>query len=204
MILTRIERFPTAIPIWIHRWLRNKAQSLRGHRRCALLFCEVICPISRSQGTKNRRLGSNLSVSRWQLQFEFTNSFEKTRIASRSMEEVLYCFSGSHGLTSWFESDSIKITRAVAAIKSLKFALLRIKCSSAQRMSPSPWTQWIKEITLVDHGNSSQIAKAIRSISVRHRSDTKVSDRCLIDVDTRVFAIWETVSLEKCTHCTAN
>ena len=27
-------------------------------------------------------------------------------------------------------------------------------------------------------------------LSVRHRSDTKVSDRCLIDVDPGIFAIW--------------
>ena len=35
-----------------------------------------------------------------------------------------------------------------------------------------------------------QIAKALGSMSVRCRSDMKVSDRCLIFVDPRVFAIW--------------
>ena len=36
----------------------------------------------------------------------------------------------------------------------------------------------------------SQIAKNIGSMSIRYRSDAKVSDRCLIDVDPTVFAIW--------------
>ena len=36
-----------------------------------------------------------------------------------------------------------------------------------------------------------QIAKIFESISVRHRSDKKVLDQCLIDVDLRVFDIWE-------------
>ena len=34
-----------------------------------------------------------------------------------------------------------------------------------------------------------QIAKALGLTSIRHRSDTKVSDRCLIDAALRVFAI---------------
>ena len=36
----------------------------------------------------------------------------------------------------------------------------------------------------------SQIAKSLGSISTGHRPDAKVSDRCLIDIDLRVFAIW--------------
>ena len=35
-----------------------------------------------------------------------------------------------------------------------------------------------------------QIAKIMWSISIRHRSDSNVSDRCLIDVDRRIVAIW--------------
>ena len=34
------------------------------------------------------------------------------------------------------------------------------------------------------------IAKTLGSISIRHRSDVKVSDRYLIDVNLRVFAMW--------------
>ena len=36
----------------------------------------------------------------------------------------------------------------------------------------------------------SQLTKTFGSMSIRHRSDTKVSDRCLIDVDPKIFAIW--------------
>ena len=37
-ILTRIERFWTVILVWIHWWLQNDAQSLKQHKRGALLF----------------------------------------------------------------------------------------------------------------------------------------------------------------------
>ena len=38
--------------------------------------------------------------------------------------------------------------------------------------------------------NESPIAKTIGSISIRHRSDAKVSEPCLIDVDPMVFVIY--------------
>ena len=76
-ILTQIRRFRSVTAVWIHQWLRKAAQSLKWHRRGALLFLKVIRQISRSHGLKNRRFESNLS----------------------------------------------KITRPVAAIKSLRFAL---------------------------------------------------------------------------------
>ena len=46
-ILTQIGRFWTVIPVWIHRWLRNDAQSLKLHRRFAPLFFKIICQIVR-------------------------------------------------------------------------------------------------------------------------------------------------------------
>ena len=51
-ILTRIERFWTVTPVWIHQWLWNDAQSLTWYRRIVLLFFKVIHQISRSQGQK--------------------------------------------------------------------------------------------------------------------------------------------------------
>ena len=42
-------------------------------------------------------------------------------------------------------------------------------------------------------GGCTYIAKTLRLTSIRHRSDTKVSDRCLMDVYPRVFAIWDVV-----------
>ena len=77
-ILTRIGRFRTVTPVWIHRWLWNDAQSLILYKRGVLLFFKVIHQISRSHRLKN-----------W-----------------------------------WFESNLSKITRLVAAIKSLRFTLL--------------------------------------------------------------------------------
>ena len=51
-ILTQIGRFRTVTPVWIHQWLRNDTQSLKWHRRGALLFLKVIRQISRSHGAK--------------------------------------------------------------------------------------------------------------------------------------------------------
>ena len=46
--------------------------------------------------------------------------------------------------------------------------------------------------------STTQIAKTIGTMSIRHRSDTTVSDRCVIDVDPMVFAIWA-VDMNLCT-----
>ena len=42
--------------------------------------------------------------------------------------------------------------------------------------------------------NVTQLVNTLRLISIRHHSDTKVLDKCLIDVDLRVLAIWEVCS----------
>ena len=94
-ILTQIGHFRTVTPVWIHQWLWNDAQSLKQHRRGALLFSKVIHQISRSHGTKYRQCGPELSVSGLQLQFEFTDGFEMMYKAWSSIGEVLCCFSGS-------------------------------------------------------------------------------------------------------------
>ena len=61
--LTQIGCFWTVTPGWIHQWVRNAAQSLKYHRRDALLFVKVIHLISRSHGSKNRRIWPKLGVS---------------------------------------------------------------------------------------------------------------------------------------------
>ena len=58
-VLTQLWRFRTLTPVWIHPLLWNDAQSLMEHRRCALLFFKVICQISRSYRTRNRRFCPN-------------------------------------------------------------------------------------------------------------------------------------------------
>ena len=136
-ILTKIGRFRTVTPVWIHWWLWNDTQSLKQHRRGALLFFDVICQISRSHGSKNCRFSPKLRVSGLLFQFEFTDGFEMMHKAWCSIEEVPFCFPwpsikflGHKGQKNrWFGSNLSKITRPVAAIKSLRFALFKTKQS---------------------------------------------------------------------------
>ena len=60
-VMTPFSRFRTVTPFWIHilRW--NYAYSLMLLRRGALLFFKVIRQISRSHGSKNRRIWPNLA-----------------------------------------------------------------------------------------------------------------------------------------------
>ena len=81
---------------------------------------------------KNRRFWPQLSVSGLQLQFEFTDGFEMIHKAWRSIQEVPYCFLGVIHEIPRLHGQKIddlipivsKITKPVAAIKSLRFALL--------------------------------------------------------------------------------
>ena len=60
---TQLSRFRTLTPVWIHIWQWNHAHSWKQHRRGALLFFKVIHRISRSHGSKNRRILPRLGVS---------------------------------------------------------------------------------------------------------------------------------------------
>ena len=62
-VTTQLNRFRTVTPVWIHIWWRNDAYSLMLLRRGALLFFKVICQISRSHGSKKRRVWPRLGVS---------------------------------------------------------------------------------------------------------------------------------------------
>ena len=62
-VTTQLYRFRTVTPVWIHVWWWNDAYSLIMLRRGALLFFKVICQISRSHGSKNRRIWPRLGVS---------------------------------------------------------------------------------------------------------------------------------------------
>ena len=55
-VTTQLYRFWTLTPVWIHIWWWNDACSLIMLKRGALLFFKVICQISRSHGSKNRRI----------------------------------------------------------------------------------------------------------------------------------------------------
>ena len=60
---TQLSRFRTLTPVWNHIWQWNHAHSWKQHRRGALLFFKVIRQISRSHGSKNRRIWPRLGVS---------------------------------------------------------------------------------------------------------------------------------------------
>ena len=62
-VTTQLYRFRTVTPVWIHIWWWNDAYSLIMLRRGALLFFKVIHQISRSHGSKNRRIWPRLGVS---------------------------------------------------------------------------------------------------------------------------------------------
>ena len=61
---TQLSRFRTLTPVWIHIWQWNHTHSWKQRRRGALLFFKVIRQISRSHGSKNRRIWPRLGVSR--------------------------------------------------------------------------------------------------------------------------------------------
>ena len=60
---TQLSSFRTLTPVWIHIWQWNHAHSWKRHRRGVLLFFKVIRQISRSHGSKNRRIWPRLGVS---------------------------------------------------------------------------------------------------------------------------------------------
>ena len=63
-VTTQLNRFRTVTPVRIHIWWWNDAYSLTMLRRGALLFLKVIRQISRSHGSKKRRIWPRLGVSR--------------------------------------------------------------------------------------------------------------------------------------------
>ena len=62
-VTTQLHCFRTVTPVWIHIWWWDDAYSLIMLRRGALLFFKVIRQISRSHGSKNRRIWPRLGVS---------------------------------------------------------------------------------------------------------------------------------------------
>ena len=62
-VTNQLNRFRTVTPVWIHIWWWNDAYSLIMLRRGALLFLQVIRQISRSHGSKKRRIWPRLGVS---------------------------------------------------------------------------------------------------------------------------------------------
>ena len=59
-VTTQLNRFRTVTPVWIHIWWLNDTHSLMLLRKGAILFFKVIRQISRSNGSKNRRIWPKL------------------------------------------------------------------------------------------------------------------------------------------------
>ena len=72
--------------VWIHRWLQYDAQSLKWHRRRALLLWEVICQMS--HGPTHRRFWPELRVSVLKLHFEVTDGNKMMHKSWSGIEEV--------------------------------------------------------------------------------------------------------------------
>ena len=62
-VTTQLNRFRTVTPVWIHIWWWNHGYGLMILRRGALLFFKVIHQISRSHGSKKRRIWPKLGFS---------------------------------------------------------------------------------------------------------------------------------------------
>ena len=82
-VTTQLNRFRTVTPVWIHIWWWNDAYSLMLLRRGAVLFFKVIRQISRSHGSKNRRIWPRFGIHQW---------LRMMHKAWSSIEEVSYCF----------------------------------------------------------------------------------------------------------------
>ena len=103
-ILTKIGRFRTLTPVWIHWWLWNYAQSLKQHRRGALLFFEVIRQITRSHGTKKLPILTQIERFRtvtpiWihQWLWNVAQSLKQQRRDALLFSKVIHQISRSHG-----------------------------------------------------------------------------------------------------------
>ena len=128
-VMTPLRRFRTVTPVWIHTWQWNDAQSLMLLRRGALLFFKVIHQIAKSHGEKIIYFDPNWGFpdcnSSWlwndaqslthygrgALIF-FWVIHQNTRLHGQKIDDLIPILS--------------KITRLVAAIKSLRFALFPI------------------------------------------------------------------------------
>ena len=133
-ILTRIERFRTVTLVWIHRWLWNDAQSLKQHRRGALLFSRSSIKFQGHTGQKNANFYSNWAFPNSNSSLNSPRGLRrctKLDVMYKSCPvifEVIHQISRSRRLKNRrFESNLSKISRPVAAIKSLRFALFQYK-----------------------------------------------------------------------------
>ena len=127
-ILTRTERFRIVTRVRIHRWLWNYAQSLKQPRRGALFFFQG--HLSYFKVTRDKKITDfdpNCGFPDCKSSLNSPMDLKWcTKLDVVLFFNVIYQISRSHGLKNRrFESNSSKIIRPVAAIKSLRFALFQ-------------------------------------------------------------------------------
>ena len=83
-ILTQIGHFRTEAPVWSHQWPWNDAQSLKQHRRVALLFFKVICQFSGSRRTKKKS-----PILTWSERFRTLTPVSKYQWLSNAAQSVM-------------------------------------------------------------------------------------------------------------------
>ena len=130
-IKTQLRRFRVVAPIWIHIYgdgMMHKAWCCLGE--VLLVFRGHPSNFKVTQDNKSpilTRIGDFWTVTpvwiNWWL-WNYAQSFKQHRIGALLFIEVIHQISRSHLLKNWqFESSLGKITRLVAAIKPLRFAL---------------------------------------------------------------------------------
>ena len=90
------------------------------------------------------------------------------------MIAYVYCEWNSHNLLSWVKR-RYRFARLVLMVRALVYVLM-------------VWQLALLSLLLC---HSTKIANTLGSTSIRQRSDTFASDRCLTDIDQMCLVIWE-------------
>ena len=93
-IFTQIGGLRTVTPVWIYQWLWNDAQSFKYVSRGVLLFCKIICQISRLHGWKIVHFDPSLVFPDSNSSLNSRDGYKTMHKAWSSIEEVPYCFQG--------------------------------------------------------------------------------------------------------------
>ena len=147
-IMTQIERFRTLTPVLIHRWLRNNAQCLEWHKRGALLFSDVNHQISSLHGRKIDDLNPNWAFPDYNSSLNSqmaTEWYTKLEVAKKGallffkvICQIWLQVTGAEKSMAWLGFEHFRMTRLVAAIKSIGFALFLSRGVHFRQRMPYP------------------------------------------------------------------
>ena len=137
IFFTRIARFRTVTLVWIHWWLWNDAQNLKWYWRVALFISRSSVKFQDQVGQKSSNFDSNRAFSDCISSLNSPMAFKWCTKLDVVCKRCPIVFSMSsikfQGHTGWRIDDLnpiiSKITRPVAAIKSLRFVLFQQRLS---------------------------------------------------------------------------